>query len=63
MDILKKMEDMVQSEYDGIKEYLSLMQNSKIHCEVFKDIISEELGHITRLQKMINEERAKKENK
>lgn len=62
MDILKKMKDMLQDEYNGIKEYVNLMQESGMFCEEFKHIISEELCHATILTKMIKEIEEKKKD-
>lgn len=56
----KKLRDMLQGEYDGIKEYLNLMQEDMNHCEEFKHIICEELCHVSILSKMIKELEDKK---
>lgn len=60
MDILKKMKEMLQSEYDGIKQYIALMEEAGMHCEEFKHIICEELCHVSILTKMIKEVEDKK---
>lgn len=60
MDILKKLKEMLQGEYDGIKEYINLMQEERKHCEEFKHIICEELCHVSILTKMIEELEDKK---
>ena len=60
MDILKKLKEMLQGEYDGIKQYIALMQEDGKHCEEFKHIICEELCHVSILTKMIEESENKK---
>jgi len=56
----KRLRDRLQAEYDGIKEYIQLMQEDSKHCEEFKHIICEELCHVSILTKMIEELEEKK---